>query len=197
MDGPIPVLVKPVNEGYGLNVHHLLAKHNLAPTLLAYSKVEGAPTAIMDYLDPSSWKPLSGVSSHPDTAALFQVEIDQVIEILQKNGVVHGDLRSPNIMVNVSPTGEVLLGSDETGTMRAIINVVDFDWAGVAGKVFFHPLSRNPDIAGVWPGKPGRTINRGHDRKLYQSWSERNPLHGFCHPGSLANPSTNKSRLDC
>jgi len=55
-----------------VEVHHLLAKHSLTPTLHAYSKVEGAPTA------PSSWKPLSGVSPHPDSATSIQVEIEKV-----------------------------------------------------------------------------------------------------------------------
>ena len=74
-----PVLVKLVNGGYGVEVHHLLAKHSLAPTLHAYSKVEGAPTTyITEYLDPSSWKPLSGVSPHPDSATSIQVEIEKV-----------------------------------------------------------------------------------------------------------------------
>ena len=117
-----PVLVKLVNGGYGMEVHHLLAERSLAPTLHAYSKVEGAPTAyIMEYLDPSSWKPLSGVSLHPDSAALIQAEIEKVLKILQKNGAVHGDLRSPNIMVNVSLTGDIILVKDELGKMRANI----------------------------------------------------------------------------
>lgn len=168
---PISVLVKLVNGEYGKDVHHLLAKHDLAPMLLAHSAVKGAPTAyIMEYLDPSSWKPLSGVLPHPNATASIMLSTDKVIKILQKNGAVHGDLRPPNIMINVSPTAEIILVEDETKKMRAKIKVVDFDWAGASGQVFY-PLSRNQDIAGVsWPGKPGGMINKDHDRKLFNSW---------------------------
>jgi hypothetical protein len=69
-------------------------------------------------------------------------------------------------MVNVSPTGGIILVEDESGNVRADIRVIDFDWASCAG----YGLSRNPDIAGVWPGKPGGTINKDHDHKLFQSW---------------------------
>lgn len=49
-------LCEPINGQYGEDVHHLLAQHNLAPTLHAYSDLEGAPKAIvMGYLDPSSY----------------------------------------------------------------------------------------------------------------------------------------------
>ncbi len=76
------MLVKLVNAGYGVDVHHLLAKHNLAPTLHAYSEVEGAPRAyIMEYLDSSSWKLLSGFSPHPDSAALILFSIAKVIKL--------------------------------------------------------------------------------------------------------------------
>jgi hypothetical protein len=35
------------------------------------------------------------------------------------------------------------------------VRVVDFDWAGDAGKGYYPP-SRNPDIVGLtWPGEPG------------------------------------------
>ena len=66
-------------------------------------------------------------------------------------------MRSPNIMVNVSRTGGIILVEDESRKMRADIKVVNFDWAGDAGQVFY-PLSRNPDIAGVWPGKPSTKV---------------------------------------
>jgi hypothetical protein len=62
----IPVLVKLVYGQYGDDVHRLLAGHNLAPQFHAASEVEGAPKAyVMEYLDPSSWKPLSEYSSLP------------------------------------------------------------------------------------------------------------------------------------
>lgn len=174
---PIPVLVKLVRQQYGEDVHRLLATHSLAPVLYAYSCPEGAPRAyVMEYLQPSSWQTLfryavsSGISGTSESAASIQRSLDKVLDILEKNGKVHGDLRSANIMVNVSQTGELVLLDDGPERRRADLRVVDFDWSGDAGKVCYSPL-RNVDIAGItWPGKPGGPIELGHDRSLVYSW---------------------------
>ena len=137
----IPVLVKLVYGQYGDGVHRLLAEHNLAPQFHAASEVEGAPKAyVMEYLAPSSWKPLSNFSSDPNGsafAASIRLSIDKVLDILLDGGKVHGDLRPPNIMINVSSAGNIILVNDNLGENRANIKVVDFDWGGDAGKVFY------------------------------------------------------------
>jgi hypothetical protein len=70
-------------------------------------------------------------------------------------------------MINVSSAGHVILINDKLGEGRANIKVVDFDWGGDAGEVFY-PLLRNADI--VWPGQPGGPIKKGHDRRLVDTW---------------------------
>ena len=170
----IPVLVKLVYGQYGDDVHRLLAGYNLAPQFHATSEVEGAPKAyVMDYLDPSSWSPLSDYLSFPNSfafAASIRLSIDKVLDILLDGGKVHGDLRPPNIMINVSSAGNVILVNDKLGEGRANIKVVDFDWGGDAGEVFY-PLSRNADFVGLtWPGRPGGPIKKSHDRRLVDSW---------------------------
>ncbi|KAJ3513630.1 hypothetical protein NLJ89_g2845 [Agrocybe chaxingu] len=174
---PIPVLVKLVSGHYGEEVHLLLAEHDLAPTLHAYSGPEGAPKAyIMEYLQPSSWKTLFDFSALPNastSAAAIRRSIDRVLDILENSGKVHGDLRSVNIMINVSHAGEAILVNDDPGSCRANIKVVDFDWAGDTGKVCYPPL-RNSDIDDItWPGKPGGPIEQGYDRSLVCSWWPR------------------------
>jgi serine/threonine protein kinase len=167
----IPVFVKLVNGRYGEEVHKLLADHGLAPVLYGVSDLEGAPKAyVMEYLDPSSWMTLSAYLALPDTfthAESIRFSINKVLEVLQKNRKVHGDLRAPNILVNVSLTGQLILVEDDSGIRRANIKVVDFDWAGDADKVYYPP-SRNPDL--TWPGEPGGFIENGHDQKLVDSW---------------------------
>jgi serine/threonine protein kinase len=127
----------------------------------------------MEYLDPSSWKPLSEYLSLPNSsafAASIRFSIDKVLDILRDGGKVHGDLRPPNIMINVSSGGNVILVNDELGQSRANIKIMEFDWGGDAGKVFY-PLLRNADIVGlIWPGKPGEPIKKTHDRRLVDSW---------------------------
>lgn len=149
----------------------MLAQHNLAPTLHAYSELEGAPKAIvMGYLDPSSWMTLSAYWALPNTsrfAGPIRLALNTVLTILLTNGKVHGDLQCPNVMVNVSSTGDLMYVKDESGITRPNIMVVDFDWAGDAGKVFY-PLLRNAGI--TWPGQPGGPIQKGHDKKMVDSW---------------------------
>ncbi|KAF8530394.1 hypothetical protein BU17DRAFT_79150 [Hysterangium stoloniferum] len=161
---PIPVFVKLVSGKYGEDVHHLLAKHDLAPTLHAYSHPEGAPRAyVMEYLQSSSWKTLYDYSSLPNASTpkdLINRSITKVLYVLKKNGKVHGDLRSLNVMVNVSETGETIRVAGGSGKSRANIKVVDFDWAGDAGRVYY-PALRNADIC--WPGNPAGPIEEDHD----------------------------------
>ena len=170
----IPVVVKLVNGRYGEEVHKMLADHHLAPVLYGISVLEGAPKAyVMEYFDRSSWMTLSDYVKLPHSATAVDsiwLSITKVLEVLQKNHKVHGDLRAPNILVNVSLTGQLILVEDDSGIRKANIKVVDFDWAGDVGKVYYPP-SRNPNIVGLtWPGKPGGLIKNGHDRKLVDSW---------------------------
>jgi len=78
-----------VHGWYGEDVHHLSAKHSLAPVLHAYSCPDGAPKAYS-----------------------IQRSLRKVLDTLETNGKVHGDLRFVNIMVNVSHTGKVILVDD-------------------------------------------------------------------------------------
>ncbi|KZT03522.1 uncharacterized protein LAESUDRAFT_814617 [Laetiporus sulphureus 93-53] len=165
----IPVLVKLVNEPYGEDVHRLLASNNLAPTLYGCARREGAPTAyVMERLS-SSWVTLFKFSHHEFAGSFgdaIRCSLDCLLKLLEGNSVVHGDLRSNNIMLQVDGHGKpvVLLNGS------AKINVIDYDWSGTAGWVRY-PALRNPTIKDItWPGEPGGIIEPGHDRKLVDSW---------------------------
>ncbi|KAK2461026.1 hypothetical protein APHAL10511_006967 [Amanita phalloides] len=167
-----PVFVKLARK-YGENVHQLLAEEGLAPTLHAKSEVEGAPTAyIMEHLEPSSWITLHRFVT--DIGDLeykepVQLSMNKVLKILRENNKVHGDLRSANIMVQISTTGKLVCFDDE-GSHRASIKIIDFDWSGETGEVYYPP-TRNEGIPGLtWPGKPGYPIEQDHDEQLFESW---------------------------
>jgi len=52
--------------------------------------------------------------------------------------------------------------------------MIDFDWAGEAGEVYY-PAERNPSTEGIeWPGKAGGIISLGDDEKLVKSWLDLN-----------------------
>lgn len=120
----IPVFVKLVNGRCGEEVHKILADHDLSPVLYGVSDLEGAPKAyVMEYLDHSSWMTLSAYLALPDSsthvAESIWFSIATVLDVLQKNRKVHGDLRDPNILVNVSLTGQLILVEDDSGIRRA------------------------------------------------------------------------------
>ncbi|KAK2462231.1 hypothetical protein APHAL10511_005727 [Amanita phalloides] len=169
------VFVK-LTDDYDEDVHQLLEEENLAPKLYAKSSEFRyvSPTAyIMEYLKPSSWKTLrdyASLAEDLDYKEPVRLSMDKVLTILRKNKVVHGDLRPPNIMIQVSPKTGKLVCVDDEGSQRASIRVIDFDWSGEAGKVYY-PGTRNEDIPDItWSGKPGYPIEQDHDEQLFQSW---------------------------
>lgn len=58
---------------------------------------------------------------------------------MSKLDVVHGDLRSNNIMVEVS---------DSQGTLpeEPKLKLIDFDWGGTVAEEVRYPLLRNPEL---------------------------------------------------
>jgi len=137
-----------------------MAKNQLAPKLYGCAEVEGAPTAyVMEYLDPSIWQPLHEfLKFDATTVDLTQLRtaVDYIIDELQSEEYVHGDLRSSNIMIRTD-VAEYFMD----------LRVIDFDWAGKAGQVCY-PAERNATIQ--WPGEAGKPIMDDDDREMASSW---------------------------
>ena len=156
------VLVKLVPRSYSRDVHKHMADNGLAPKLYGYAEVEGVPTAyVMEYLDPSIWQTLYQLSKpkkklNRPTANQLRGALQEIIAALDEKKYVHGDLRSNNIMIRTN----VMDKSVE-------LKVVDFDWAGEAGQVYY-PAERNREIQ--WPGEAGGPIEQDHDSKMVDSW---------------------------
>jgi len=134
--------VKLVYGHYGDDVHRLLAEYNLAPQFHAVSEVEGAPKAyVVEYL--GSLYPI--IRHFPIVLHLLPLSDSRLIRFLTffwrvaRYMVTYGP---PNIMINVSPAGNVILVDDKLGKGRANIKVVDFDWGGDAGKVFYPSFTK-------------------------------------------------------
>ncbi|KAG8963241.1 hypothetical protein FRC03_003243 [Tulasnella sp. 419] len=170
----IPRLVKLVTNRYGTIVHKTLAAQGFAPTLYGQKSLKGAPTAyVMEYLAPPSgslngWVTLytfsqsSGAIEHRD---VIWAALERILGVMQKEEVVHGDLRSNNLIVEVDVDGRPSL---HKGIVS--MKVVDFDWGGKSGEVCY-PLERNRSIA--WPAGVGERIVVGHDRQLVQTWFDK------------------------
>ena len=160
----LQVLVKLVPRSYSQDVHKHMADKGLAPKLYGYAEVKDVPTAyVMEYLDPSVWQTLYQLfkpkkKPNKPTANQLRGALQEIIAALDEKEYVHGDLRSNNIMIRT----DVMDKSVE-------LKVVDFDWAGKAGQVYY-PAERNEEIQ--WPGEAGGPIEQDHDSKMIDSWME-------------------------
>lgn len=74
--------------------------------------------------------------------------IEDTVKIMHTSGFVHGDLRSPNIMVG--PDGS--------------IKIIDFDWAGEWGKAVY-PSFLNPKVC--WHEEVGAGVKIQPEHDLY------------------------------
>lgn len=175
------LLVKLVYEDdrqYGKAVHHVLAKAGFAPALYGSICIPGAPTAyIMDYLKPPSspaggWITLYEFAQKNERRQemtegwerIWQA-LDKIIIMMERNYVVHGDLRANNIMVKVAGSSGLLPEGDVE------LKVIDFDWGGALSDEVRYPLLRNINIQ--WPGDEGDLIKVEHDRTLVEGWYAR------------------------
>jgi serine/threonine protein kinase len=150
------LLIKLIaGDHYGTDAHLTVAQAGYAPILFGVSKVEGTLTAcIMEYLSPADgWQTLHDYAKqHQDVKPRIKNQVDKLLEVMSKAGIVHGDLRPNNIMIR-----------DNQGEAEPQLRVVDFDWAGTSGEVKY-PLRRNETIP--WPDGPGKPIINGHDETL-------------------------------
>ncbi|KAH9939746.1 uncharacterized protein BXZ73DRAFT_75919 [Epithele typhae] len=128
LDGPEPrhVVVKFV-ERYGARAHELLAEAGLAPALLYHGDVwpgedelryHGHEMVVMEHVE--------GVPAFaPEQQSAAAPEVERALKILQGSGMVHGDLRPPNILL-LRGWGQGVEGR---------VRIIDFDWAGREGEV--------------------------------------------------------------
>ena len=151
------VVVKFVDR-YGDRAHRLLADAGLAPKLLYTGSphiTEEQPSyrdlsmVVMDYVEGSTLAKAKGMDDNAKGVARSQIR--RALDLLHNDGLVFGDLRSPNIMVN-KMTGEVKL--------------IDFNWAGVEGQVRY-PYLISKDIP--WPDGVGalKLITCIHDNQMF------------------------------
>ncbi|CDO74292.1 hypothetical protein BN946_scf184699.g1 [Trametes cinnabarina] len=86
-------------------------------------------------------------------------DVKTALEVLHAKRLVHGDIRRPNIIpVRRDPENPVEI---ITGAM-----LVDFDWAGEEGKVYY-PILLNPDIGWAEGVEGGRAIKAEHDWEMW------------------------------
>ena len=159
------VLAKMTSRPYGAFVHRFLGNCNLAPRLIGVCTLdEQCPTIyVMEKLD-DSWTSLAawskeeapvGSEQRSTIRARVHDSIIEIIGLLEGENLVHGDLRTTNLMIKRDGSA---------------LKVIDFDWAGEAGKILY-PFERNEDV-GEWPvgSEPGGIISKADDHALFEKW---------------------------
>ncbi|KAF5340859.1 hypothetical protein D9757_014810 [Collybiopsis confluens] len=134
-DNEEKVVVKFV-ERYGEIAHKQLAKAGLAPKLLYCGSIWKETTqqlgmgkrkmVVMEYIE--------GKHPHGGVSDSVRDAIANAIQGLHQNGLVHGDIRLPNIIIQDSDQSNPNL--DEAKRVR----ILDFDWAGKDGEC---PISKS------------------------------------------------------
>ncbi|KAI0070955.1 hypothetical protein K474DRAFT_1669538 [Panus rudis PR-1116 ss-1] len=170
------VVVKFV-ERYGEKEHRLLASHGYAPQLLYYGNIwdetehgseEDEPfinpnagcgsrrMVVMEYVEGE----MLTDSSVP--RSLVCKALYEVIGILHQDQSVHGDVRSPNILLTEVDD------DDDEGDVKERIRVIDFDWAGQENTVRY-PYGLSEEIR--WPEgvREHAFILKEHDLKMIKA----------------------------
>ena len=151
---------------YGADAHQILAEAGMAPKLLFCGSIDGKEDVrstchesakdvfglhlgqpqmvVMDYVDGTHGEYLKAVDWPKDARAQVKAMIDKLHEL----DYVFGDLRPPNVVFS---GGKAFL--------------VDFDWAGKCGEVFY-PGELGEGITKHCEGRDLQVIKKGHDLAL-------------------------------
>jgi hypothetical protein len=155
---------------YGEEVHKALFPRGLAPAFLGSSckPAIGASVIVMEFLplptvDQPGWHTLHYFDTiHPELVhekkdAIWE-QLAAILSTLKELHLVHGDLRSNNLMIHVTQDAIVV---------PIQLKAIDMEWGGKVG-VACYPADRN-DVVG-FPGKAAHVIGSTDDEVMVKSW---------------------------
>ena len=160
-------------DRYGVEVHEHLAKLGFAPKLWWFGEVVGG--AFMVVMDEVKGRTVQDYLDDKDTLLEKDlIGLDVALGHLRSGHFVHGDLRPPNVVMRVN----------DDGTTTAVL--IDFDWAGKAGKVRYPRGRLNRKVK--WPlpvdKMPGALILYEHDDSMRATLLPK--------PSDMQSPSSSK-----
>ena len=134
---------------YGTNSHTLLAEHDFAPQLLATEAMPGDWLMVV-----TEWsKGTSMTMRKSEDNSEVVKKVTEAIRTLHEGGLVHGDVRDVNIIVE-----------EESDYLR--VHLLDFDWAGKESEAKY-PLFLNNRSIKRHPGAVGNCpILKSHDEYM-------------------------------
>ena len=155
---------------YGKVVHEHLHGLGLAPRL--YSAVElhrGLFMVVMDHLGfqegTGGWVELETFkNSLGDMADAVRKRLEEIVDCLQTQRMVHADLRPTNILVKVDGQCHVAMPEG-----KPVLSLIDFDWSGMVDEARYPPFL-NPRIPWPTETKGYAKVGQDDDRNLLDIW---------------------------
>ena len=142
-----PVIIK-FAQRYSIELHEFCANSGHAPRILAFERLPGGWYAVaMEYIE-------SGVSITrspllPTHRNRWAEELKCLVDKIHSKGLVHGDLRDANILCK----GDSLM-------------LVDFDWGGKDGEVFYPTGNLNHELREGRASNNNLRITKEDDRRV-------------------------------
>ncbi|KAF8958694.1 hypothetical protein BDZ97DRAFT_1840869 [Flammula alnicola] len=127
--GPVKrtIVVKFARE-YSVELHAFCAQRGYAPRILAFERLPGGWKAIaMEYI--ASGVTITESSGLDTNRERWAKELSRLVDDFHAEGMVHGDLRDANIICN-----------------DRHVMLLDFDWAGQDGQVFYPTPNLNSEL---------------------------------------------------
>jgi serine/threonine protein kinase len=134
--------------------HRLLASHDSAPALVQCIRLSTEWVAIV--MAWSNYEVLDDLELTKDEQKKVLEKVKEIVQILHNQGLVHGDIRTTNILVDLSS-----LASEEVK-----IHFLDFDWAGRIGEAKY-PIGINREtVRRPEEAEGGKLITVQHDYEM-------------------------------
>jgi hypothetical protein len=159
---------------YGTDVHRYLQSSGLAPVLYSTKTLHpGLVMVVMDHLafeeSTGGWVELDAFEGKlgKNAAAAVRKKLEKIIDLLQKQKMVHVDLRPKNIMIKVDGNHKIIMAKGAKGGPS--LSVIDFDWAGLVDEVCYPPFLNKKVL---WPpgAKAYQKVGKDDDRILLGNW---------------------------
>jgi serine/threonine protein kinase len=145
---------------YSEELHDYCASNGSAPQLRACERLPGGWLMIvMDAIDLSVYTLLSEIPNddRPTVNARLLPAVEKLVNGFHEAGLVHGDIRRSNILVN------------DSGFL-----LIDFDWAGRVGYVQYPSNVNHSGVLRPEGARDGELISIEHDLDmLYSAFSDK------------------------
>ena len=133
-------------------MHKILESAGLAPRYLYEKNVPFLCATLYVIMDYVPWCSLrQWLNSNDPIPERMISNLELALNVLHRNGLVHGDFRPSNILV--SDEGEV--------------KIVDFDWSCTSNQKRCYPKDLNSKI--VWPASSEKSLFEAHDHFFFAS----------------------------